>query len=62
MTAQETFDADLRRFNKAFEAMPDAIIYEDGEPVGLDPTVVPHRMAETYGALLSYGYANGLLP
>jgi len=60
--SHKVFDAELLRFQRLFEAMPAAIVYENGEPVGLDRTVVPHDLAETYQSFLSYGYANGLLP
>lgn len=54
------FLADLERMNTALRAMG-ALLEEDGEVVGIDPTVAPPALLSAYSGLVSYGYANGLL-
>lgn len=60
MGSQQAFNTDLNKFNTAFQRMG-AVIMEDGAPVGVDPTVAPAWMLDSYSRLLSYGYANSLL-
>lgn len=60
MTDQAVFDADLDKFNTAFREMG-ALVVEDGEVIGIDPTVAPAAMLDSYSRLTQYGIVNGLL-
>lgn len=60
MPKQDIFNADLNKFNAAFKKMG-ALIEDDGVIVGVDPTVAPAVMLNSYKNLVSYGYANSLL-
>jgi hypothetical protein len=59
-SSQVAFNADLEKFNAAFERAGAVLTYEDGSK-GVDPTNVPQWLLDAHSALLSYGYANGLL-
>lgn len=58
--SQRVFHADLDRFNRAFAECGAVVNYPDG--TFIDPSKAPEHLVSAYRALLSYGYATGLLP
>ena len=55
------FANDLARFNAVFNGV-DAVVTEPDGFTWIDPTRVPAELLDSYAALQSYGYANGLMP
>jgi hypothetical protein len=60
MTSQEVFDTDRARLEAAIAKLGAVVTFDDGTQ-GIDPTIAPASLIDTYSNLLSYGYANGLL-
>lgn len=56
----EIFAADFRRLSRELERLGAVLYYPDGSPY-VDPARVPDGLADTYCAMVSYGYANGYL-
>jgi len=55
------FANDLARFDALFHDA-DAVVVEPDGFTWIDPTKVSAALLDTYCNLLSYGYANGLMP
>ena len=57
----KAFEADMARFDKMF-ADANAIMTTDDGFAYIDQSKFPADIIDTYWNLVSYGYANGLLP
>ena len=61
MASRSVFNADLARFDATFNDL-DAVVTEPDGFRWIDPTKAPAELVNSYLSLVSYGYANGLLP
>lgn len=61
LTLQATFDSDVARFTATFKKAK-AFVIEDGEIIGLNPDRLAPGVVDAWCALLSFGYANSLIP
>jgi len=60
MTEQEVFNADLDRFNAAFQKAGAVGVLADGFQY-VDEEMLPRELVNSYRRLVTYGFARGLL-